>query len=361
MKPNKGNGELFPDEQLVEVEGVPALAYYRAGLAEKPLALFLTGGGVLGRIAYGHPEGDRNDFIDHWLGAAGWGLAAFSYPCDHPVFSSLISDLQLEEWARIQATLTAKALRGQAARAIVALGWSMGGRVVFALVRELRKLGLHLTCFVSLCGTPPFPRLTREERPPERLLPNGLWDLASGKRDGTGRDERWLAELAATARREGRHVITPSAFAKFYRTNVPRGLWGPELEPYFENEPPQDRLQTLHAAGSFSGEDYPICAAIVPLDRSDFRHALTDEVVWGEITTKGLVHNRLSAVAISALSEEEWRSLRETFIGAPQRLTRYISGGHFFFVGSTGAQNTIKYLSDLYDEVVRLEEAIEGI
>ncbi|UCI31731.1 alpha/beta hydrolase [Mesorhizobium sp. B4-1-4] len=347
--------ELFPGEQLIETNGLPVLAYRRTGLAATPLVVFLTGGGILARIAYGHPDGNAHDFLDHWLADLGWGLIAASYPCDHPLFDQLGAGLQLDTWARMQAVLVAEAIDMYGQRPIVAAGWSMGGRLVFALTRALRQHGLRLDCFVSLCGTPPFPRLTKEETPPERLLPNGLWDLASGRRDGTSRDERWLAELAVAAKREGRAVISPSAFADAYRVNVPHGLWGPELEPYFGNEPQQDRLNSLLLAGSFSGEDYPVCAAIVPLDRSDFRHALSDQAVWGEITVKGLVNNRMNAGAIVGLSEEQWAWLREFVIESPKRLTRYLSGGHFFFVGETGAKRTADLLRELHTEVVRLE------
>jgi pimeloyl-ACP methyl ester carboxylesterase len=326
---NERRAMLFSGEERRQIAGLPLLSYVRQANPGKPFLIFLTGGGVLARVAYGHPEGDRRDFLDHWLAEAGWGLIAASYPCDHPVFDREVVDLQLEDWASAQAALVADVLHVQGWRPIVAAGWSMGGRLVFALTRALRQHGLHLDCFVSLSGTPPFPRLTKEEVPPERLLANGLWDIAGARRDGTTRDERWLRELDRTGAREGRPVIAPTAFADLYRANVPYGLWGPELEDYFHNEPPRDLPGSFRKAGSFSGVDYPICSAIVPLDRSDFRHALTDLAVWGSITVSGIVPT-LPASTISALSEDEWSALRKLVIEAPQRLTRYLSGGHFF-------------------------------
>ncbi len=60
---------LSPDangsrEQLLEIEGTPLLNYQRIASGDKPLPLFLTGGGVLGRFVHGHGEAEvfRRDY-----------------------------------------------------------------------------------------------------------------------------------------------------------------------------------------------------------------------------------------------------------------------------------------------------------
>jgi len=42
-----------------------------------------------------------------------------------------------------------------------------------------------------------------------------------------------------------------------------------------------DLAAALREAGAFSGADYPICAAIVPVDPRDFEEDFADEAVWG--------------------------------------------------------------------------------
>lgn len=347
--------QLFPGEHRHDCLGIPVLSYARLGDQTEPLVVFLTGGGVLARIVYGHPQGRRSDFLDYWLEEQGWGLLTASYPGDHPVFPAPKPDLQLEEWASALAELVAEAVGEAGRRPIIACGWSMGGKLVFALTRELRLRGIALTCFVSLCATPPFPRLNATSIPPERLHENGLWDLSHGTRDGTTRDQRWNEELALAASEEGRTVVSPQDFSRLYRCNAPSGLWGPELDPYFDGGDELDIVQELRNAAVFSGHDYPICVAVVPTDRRDYRHALADEAVWGGITVQCLLHNRLSKVAMSELSTHDWVRLRESVIGAPRRLTRHLPGGHFFFLGAHGARATVAHLVELHDEVQRLE------
>ncbi|WP_083754851.1 alpha/beta fold hydrolase [Bradyrhizobium murdochi] len=346
---------LFAGERCLKIQDVQLLAYCRPGDLKKPLVLFLTGGGIVARIAYGHPQGEASDFLDYWLDKRGWGLLTATYPGDHPVFAAPKPDLKLEEWASALAELVTETVGEGGKRPIIACGWSMGGKLVFALSRALRLRGHALECFVSFCATPPFPRIDGGLTPPESLLSNGLWNLSAGKRDGSTRDERWLEELFAIAGLEGRSIIEPEAFRNLYRTNAPPGLWGPELDPYFEGEQPQDLSRALRAARVFSGDDYPICAAIVPLDARDYRHALADEAIWGGITVKGLLHTVMPKLASSQLPTHDWVRLRACVLDAPRRLTRHLPGGHFFFLGARGARATVAHLIELRDEVQRLE------
>lgn len=344
-------GALFPGERRIVAGGVPMVAHVRTGEPGKPLVLFLTGGGVLARVAYGHPGADPHDFLDHWLERAGWGLLAPSYPSDHPVSGAARPDLGLAEWAEALAALVAE--ETAPSQPVVPCGWSMGGKLVFALTRALRAHGRAPDCFVSLCATPPFPRLG-SGTPAERLLADGHWDITHGRRDGKTRDERWRDELAVVAAVEGHDVLGPVAFRSHYRANTPPALWGPEINPYFEGETPRDLAGALREAGAFSGADYPICAAIVPVDARDFRHALADEAVWGAVTVQALLHNHLNG-RIPLLSRADWIAVRELVTGAPQRLARQVPGGHFFFLGLSGARRTAAHIEALHGEVKRLE------
>lgn len=352
---------LVDGERYIEFHGVPLVEYCRPGEPDKPLVLFLTGGGVLARVAYGHPGANTRDFIDYWLSQNGWGLIAPSYSSDHAIFERTDPHLTLAQWADVVAGIVAERTADQPGRRIVACGWSMGGRLAFALTRSLRLRGLSLACFVSLSATPPFPRLNAGPQPPERLLPTGFWDLSSGIREGTARDERWLGELAAIARTEGHDVIPPREFRSFYRMNVPPGLWGPEIEPFFAGTEPGNTADEFRGAASFSGEDYPVCAVVMPTDRQDYRHALADQAVWGSVTVRGLVNNRFSTAQLSRLSETEWTAIREAVIGVPQRLSRSICGGHFFFLGRGGAKASVGHIRDLLHEVDSLDALLDSV
>ncbi|MDL2409803.1 hypothetical protein PY650_30125 [Rhizobium calliandrae] len=345
----------FPKERRHDCLGIPVLSYTRHGDPMKPLVVFVPGGGVLARIIYGHPQGRRSDFLDYWLEEQGWGLVTASYPGDHPVFLAPKPDLKLQDWASALAELVAEAIGEARWRPVIACGWSMGGKLVFALSHALRRRNLALESFVSLSATPPFPRLDGGEKPPESLLANGLWNLSLGTRDGSTRDERWLEELGAIAQAEGRTIIEPELFRDLYRTNAPPRLWGPELDPFFDGEQLQDPSDLLRVARVFSGDDYPICASIIPVDARDYIHTFSDEVVWGSITVKGLLNNVLPKLAPLRLSAHDWVRLRDRVVASPRRLTRHLPGGHYFFVGAEGARATMAHLVELRDEVQRLD------
>jgi hypothetical protein len=84
-------GRLDPGEELRTAAGFPALVRFARGAPGSPLVVFVTGGGVLARIAYGHAGARPADFLAHWLRQAGYACLAVSYPLGHPVFPPLRS------------------------------------------------------------------------------------------------------------------------------------------------------------------------------------------------------------------------------------------------------------------------------
>lgn len=351
----------FCHEQVLQIEGIPLLSYQRVAPNDKPVVLFLTGGGVLARIAYGHAEADPRDFLDHWLAERGWSLIAPSYPSDHDVFTRAVPDLTLSGWAQAVAALVDHAVPQCSRRPLVVAGWSMGGKAAFAVSRELKRRGRTIECFVSLAATPPFPRLDSTMSPPQGLTDEGLWNFESIGRDGVKREKRWLADLAQIGEVEGRPVMSAAVFRRNYRCNVPPGLWGPEVEPFFSSRNHPDVATDLREASSFSGSDYPLCVSMIPTAAIDYRHALADEVTWGQVTIQSLINNYLPGMhSIESLPGDDWVRLREEIVASPRRLSRYVRGGHFFFVGSHGARATVDHLADLVNEARELERLVRS-
>jgi hypothetical protein len=347
--PDRGSAP-FPGEVLREIDSVPALVRCRLGMAGKPLVVFLTGGGHLARVVYGHPGSEPRDFLDHWLAAHGLGLLAVSYPSDHPVFSRALPDLTLGGWAVRLAVLAEEAARKQNADAVIACGWSMGGRIAFAFTRELSRRGIR-PHFVSLAATPPFLGFSGRAPRSEQLTHDGLWDLSPELPAGRLRQERWLGELAAAAQPQGRTIISPADYARHYRANTPVGLWGPELAAIFAGIEPGDISAALAEASSASYEDFPLCAAIVPIDASDGLHVLGDQSIWGFATIQGLLRGRLSERRFAALPAARWHDLQRLCATLPQRLTRSVRGGHLFFLGEAGAAATAASLLEVIGEL----------
>ena len=79
-KAETGPAMLYPHEELIEAAGYPALARFEPGRLELPMVVFVTGGGVLGRIAYGPPERRAADFLCYWLHEEGFASLVLSYP-----------------------------------------------------------------------------------------------------------------------------------------------------------------------------------------------------------------------------------------------------------------------------------------
>lgn len=131
-------------EALIEAAGYPAMVRFDPVQSRLPLVVFMTGGGVLGRVAYGPPDGMASDFLCHWLRAEGFASLVISYPIDKSdIFAATFPHFSIADWAEQSAEIIAHHIdsHGFSDDAII-LGWSMALRVA------LRRRGIP-TCRLS--------------------------------------------------------------------------------------------------------------------------------------------------------------------------------------------------------------------
>jgi hypothetical protein len=333
---NFPGAQLHPSEVLRVAAGVAQIVYYRPGRDECPLAVFLPGGGHLARVAYGHPGARPRDFIDAWLEDEGYGLLALSYPSDHAAFLSRRPDLSISEWASSIAELVREHLCATPSREIVVLGWSGAGRSVVAVERALKSRGLHQLCFVSLAATAPLPNLLPSPISEERFTPEGFWDSST-------RHRQWWQQLRKQVGATGRPAISAKDYLTHYIVNSPFALRAQSREI----TPGTASMRLAEEIGAFAYEDYPTVAAIIPEGIEDRLHALTDSAIWGAINVQRIARGLLQWEDSSATG---WRALRDLLREVPQRMSRFVQGGHFFFVGEAGAKATVLEIVELTNE-----------
>jgi hypothetical protein len=99
---------MYNDETVEAGSGFPALVRFEKNEAGAPLAVFITGGGVFARIAYGHPEGRPSDFLCHWLKEAGYSTLALTYPLGAPPFGQAWPTFTVTDWAEQSAEIIAR-------------------------------------------------------------------------------------------------------------------------------------------------------------------------------------------------------------------------------------------------------------
>jgi hypothetical protein len=355
-------GGLLAGEQLMACGTYQALSYVRADPPGRPLVLFLPGGGHLARVAYGNPGAARQDFLDYWIGAAGYPVLAVSYPSDHPVFAGDVRGLTVSEWAAVLAR-TARAVidQGSLQAEVIVLAWSMAGRMAVALNRAARTCGLRIRCFVSLAATAPIPGLAGGAWPAEALTGGGLWALAGPDAGPASRAGLWQAELRRQGEREGREIMSWPSYERWNRCHTPLNLRG-EGNRMTPAGPRLDIGLTMEDLGSVSFGDYPPVAAITPTSKFDARHALTDSATWMLLAAQRIAA-RLASPAQSAgdLPEEAWSRLRQIIATLPARLTAAIAGGHLFFLGATGASQTARLALTLADAAAAVDEEVSQL
>jgi hypothetical protein len=353
-KPGEQLPGLFPGETIRTGASYPAISYLRHGDIEKPFAAFLPGGGHLARVAYGHPEGDPEDFLDYWLASKGWSLLALSYPSSHPAFASVYPRMTVTDWGESSAAIIYDVLmKLRRPLRITLIGWSMAGRVVNAFNSAAARLGLEVECFASLSATPPLPHFSPVNPSGEPIRADGLWDTEVSRAD------IWWAGLAKQNQMIGREIIGPDAYRRFYRVDGPIGLRGESDQG--AGLPGLEAI--LLDMRTFDYSKYPLTVVVSPTGRADAWHALTDHTNWAFLNAQMLFSKEIagSNSPLDRLREADWDKLRTLMFGLPRRLLRFSPGGHFFFLGKTAARDVTQHIVDLHCEARSVREELASI
>ena len=103
--------------------------------------MFITGGGVLARIAYGHPGGRACDFLAYWLHQEGFASLALSYPMRQSRYSTgHHPDFSVVDWGEQSAEIIALHVKAhELPRRVIVMGWSMAGRIAEPITAALRR------------------------------------------------------------------------------------------------------------------------------------------------------------------------------------------------------------------------------
>ncbi|MCA1437965.1 hypothetical protein I6F33_34140 [Bradyrhizobium sp. BRP20] len=344
------NAGLYPDERYGMACAIPYIEWSRPGRKECALVLFLTGGGHLGRISYGYPDGDPRDFLAYWLTSMGYNLVVPSPPIEHPVFNSPVSELDVTTWSEVLIDLVAAKLHAWKLKPrVLVVGWSMAGRFISRLVATASSRNIAIEAFVSLAATPPLPGLSPVNLRETPLSAHGFRSfLAPSEGEFTPLNRSWLASLSEQDRLEGRSIIPSEVYFREFVGSSPLNLHGEALR--WRNGRMQHSLSDAAKdvlAMEFQGA--PLCAAIIPTASSDRHHLLTDQANWSFFNAH-VIAARAASFAPSALNKV--RSLVESL---PKRLSREAVGGHFFFVGAKGARAAAQAILALHAETLAVE------
>ncbi|WP_456852726.1 hypothetical protein [Bradyrhizobium sp. USDA 4501] len=332
---------------------IPYVEWSRQGRKECALVLFLTGGGHLGRISYGYPDGDPKNFLAHWLNLAGYNLVVPSPPIEHSLFNGPVSGLDVTTWSEVMIDLVeAKLQAWELKPRVLVVGWSMAGRFISRLAATASTRGIKIEAFVSLAATPPLPGLSPVNLEQTPLSRQGFRSFI-GPSDSDPVNRCWLASLSEQERIEGKSIIPPEVYLQQFVGNSPLNLHGEALR--WRNGRMQHSLSDASndvMAMEFKGA--PLCAAIIPTAPSDRHHLLTDQANWSFFNA-----NVIAARAASC-APESLDKVRSLVLSLPQRLSREAMGGHFFFVGAKGARATAQAILALHTEALAVESELKS-
>lgn len=349
------DAEIYPYEEMITASGYPCLKMFQNGKPELPLVIFITGEGIFARVAYGHPSGQPSDFLAHWFKEAGYPFLALTYPMDHPVYSTFFPEFSVIDWGNQIAEIAEEVIQKNGLKkSMIALGWSIGGRVVESLNAALTLRNLSLEFFIGLSPCPPvfslIPAITRGFKMTEKGYVENSY-------------EAWLEENLKIQDALNRRVVIPeNVFQKAYLGHYPINL-GANNYRYHREQFVPDVEEDINDSGAFTYTEYPLIGLLIHNSVKDERHALMDVGVWSFYMTQSISHNLIfsNPKDLNRLTDIMWRKLLDLVRTAPMKLTIPMDGGHFFFLGERGAKSTFDKFLELSDKIRTLKNEIQKI
>jgi hypothetical protein len=246
------------------------------------------------------------------------------------------------------------------ARQVIALSWSMAGRVACTFSTSLRQRQIELDLFVGMAAGAPLPNLFP-------ALDQLLKPAASGLADGGEAYRTWLLRnLAEQERLHGRAIIPADLFQDQFLADFPVNLAATALRYRPSGQTKGlfavDLAEDLVDTAAFDYDGFPLVALLVNGSAIEDRHPLTDSGAWSLYQSQTLYRRHVLArhVDLTTLPTDRWLRLQAAISAAPSRLRSTVPGGHLFFVGEQGAAATVAGMQRLRQRARRLRQSIHA-
>ncbi|NNC99064.1 MAG: hypothetical protein HKN85_02675 [Gammaproteobacteria bacterium] len=349
---------LWEGEEYRKAKDYPFITKLLVVDKDAPLVVFTPGKGALARVGYGgHEGGLQQDFLAHWLNELGYNFLGISYPLltKGHAFEEAEPTFTVRAWGRGMAEITRDIRQEQGLTGrIIHTAWSMGGKSAQPFSESAKALGLELDFFVSLASTPPIPGILgmNAEAPKHQ---SGLVKLPESGPTG----DKGLKPAETII---GRVIIPHDVLLTDYLGHTPVQLVARGLRFNEENnEFVRDHWADMQDTKFYDIDNFPMVAMIIPQDKYDHRHTLTDRATWGYYITHKMLRLAGSAKQIIGMDDAKFARLSELVNSAPDRLAVNIEGNHFFFIGEHGAKATAEAIKVLDGRMANVKREFEAL
>ncbi|CRG82707.1 hypothetical protein PISL3812_00051 [Talaromyces islandicus] len=354
--------KLYPGEQLDDAAGFPVLFNYLPADPQKPLFIFIPGGGHNARISYGgHQGSDEKDFLAYWVNHHGYGFLAISYPLEStpPIMPTTAPQFRIRDWGNQAAEVTHRVVKehGLSGR-VVLISWSMGGRIVVPYTVAAQSLGLYVDLYVAFAATPGLHGM----RPP----PLGIRSSKSGYAAFANMSDLFLAQIHEQQAKlnGGRAIIPDDVYVREYFGYTPVSLagWNLRYEPASHGQAfVEDYWMSTKDAATDQAEHLPMIVTLTGSSILDARHVMMDQATWTFMLTQRITRIIETTKAKTGLSQARFETLADMVHSLPRQISKTIPGNHYFFLGERGARETADAIFGLLAMAVEFESRLQEV
>lgn len=346
---------LFPHEKVRTAAGYPCLTYFRNSNPEYPLVVFVSGGPIMSRIAYGHSGGQSEDFLAYWIHKAGNPFLAVTHTMDHPLFPTTHPEFTIQDWGRQVAEVISDTVNeNKLHKEVVVVAFSAGGRLVESLCYALEQYSIKIDAFIALNALTPQLTLISQPKRGFHVTSKG-YALAQF-------DPAYEQNLRIQENANRRAIVNESTFTNDYMGNFPINVWE-SLYRYNNEEFVPALEEGLNDSGAFAYFHYPLIGVITGESPLDIRNTLMSSGVWGFYITQSLYQNFFAYTKkdFNTFSDQNWKKVADLVTTAPQKLAAKIEGGYFFFLGEKGAKATAAKINEHIGKIRSIRGELQRI
>ncbi len=274
---------IIPLRKSTNGGGLPCLTYFSEGKKEYPLVVFISGGPVMSRIAYGHSGGQSKDFLAYWFKEGGNPFLAVTHTMDHPIFTNAYPEFSVQDFGRQVAEVIDETTKQHGLlKEVIVIAFSAGGRIIESLCLALEPYSISIGAFIALNALTPQITLVSH-------LKRGF-EMSEREYAVAHFDPFFEQNLLMQETANKRSIIHESTFKQDYLGNFPINVWE-SIYRYHQGAFVPALEEGLNDTGAFAYFHYPLIGVITGDSPKDLRNTLMNSGIWGFYQVQAIYQN----------------------------------------------------------------------
>ena len=281
---------------------------------------------------------------------------SISYPLGHPVYDDVSPEFKLSDWGNMAAEITDQIIsENKLGNEVIANHWSEAGQVIRPFNQACKNRAINVQFALGI-ETSPALQIPSERSKGIKKTDKNMLSLIDPH------FELFWREIEDQNQLNSREILNKKHYEDYFWGDIPVGIAGGN-EFIEEGEFVEDIAKGFNDKKFFAFTEYPLVATVSGNSTYFPYHPIVDKSTWAFLNTRNIYYGNFVKAQQGGFkfSRDKLGEMLAYIDEMPRKLSRTVSGTHFLFVGSLGAQAVVNYLVELEKTVSEIKDDISGI